>query len=382
VQQVDYPVKSMPKSSVEQWLVHEEKRLGRWPLMLLITLMIQSISYFLYPGLFPWELEREIRYQTVVALIENPLTTEPVSEPAVRHRLLLPLMAKLLCLHGSSFVVLVFLGTYLFLLASLVLLRRSLPLKQSTVGLLLLATTTAATSTTQWLMIQDTWAGVAVMGCLLWRKPVWLIGPLLYVGMLADERCLSTVPLLLLWFHLEDPFEQTRKRLALRLACIAFACLCFTGTYLYIHQLAVTSENATYFGAKDNSGFVKMLLMGDVLRTQLPYIPTGVWHSLRAGWVLILIWCWHERRNTWLIWWITGGLMAVLCHAVLVTDISRVSGLVFPCMLLAMVQLHRSLPRIASSAVMFCVLANLLAPQYQIIMTYSKLMPPLLLRIF
>lgn len=359
------------------WLDRLETRLGGVATLLLVALAIQVISFLLYPYPLQEKLERYVRYQTMVVLCENPFTTEQLSEPTVRHRLLVPLLAWPLQLRGNGYLILIYSGSYLFILLTLVLLRQMLPWKQAAMTTLLLATTLAVTTTTSWPTFQDTWSNAAIVACLLLRKQWWLMGPVLYVGMLADERCITTVPLLLLWFYFEDAPEERRKLLQQRLMSVTLAAICYAATYYGIHRLDVPSEKLNYYGFKEQTGFIQSILKGDVFLKQIMYAPAGLWFALRAGWLLIIMLWWSRRKEQWFRTWLLGGLVVAVGHSLLVEDVSRVASLAFPAMLLAVVLLYRQSPRLTTQLLGVCLLVNVLSPQYQINHNRSSLLIPL-----
>ena len=365
------------RTDSSSWLDRLAHRLGNWPTLLLLTLTMQSLSYLLNPFPLSDSLGRYVRYHTVVVLCDDPLTTAPLQEPTVRHRVLVPLLAWVLHLRGSAYLVLLFVGTYLFLLGSLILLRRYLPWTQSALTTLLVSTTLAATTTTQWLTVQDSWANAAVVACLLLGRVPWCMGACFLVGMLADERCITTVPLLLLWFYLEESPAEWRGRLMPRLISVAVCVVLYASVYFALHRLNAPSEHLKYYGFRDNAGFVDSILKGEVFLKQIMYVPAGFWFALRAGWLPILLLWWTRRRESWFRTWLLGGLVCATGHALLVEDLSRVMSLAFPALLLAVVQLYQRWPRWTSQLLCLCLLVNLLSPQYQINHDRSTLIVPL-----
>jgi hypothetical protein len=151
----------------------------------------------------------------------------------------------------------------------------------------------------------------------------------------------------------------------------------YAGVYYALHRLNTPSEKLSYYGYRDNSGFVDSLLRGEVFLKQIMYIPAGFWFALRAGWLLILLLWWSRRREPWFRTWLLGGLVCAVGHALLVEDISRVMSLAFPAMLMAVVQLYRHWPRLTTQWLCLCLMVNVLSPQYQINHNRSTLVVPL-----
>jgi hypothetical protein len=270
-------------------------------------------------------------------------------------------------LHGPAYIVLVFVGNYLLLVLTAVLLRRFLPPPLTALTTMLLGTTLAVITAQNWLTVQDNFAYAALVASLLLRKKKWTIGPLLFLGMLADERCLAAVPLLLLWFQAVDMPEDLPRDRSQRLLYALLAAAAFAAVYLLLHHYATTPSPNYHFAGFDNQGdFVTNTLRGKVFIEQLPYVPAGLWFALRAAWLLPLVLAWRFRKKTWFIGWLIAGIFATTLPAILVNDVSRVASLAFVSVLMAVVLLYRERPTLTYSLVKLALIINLMSPQLQI----------------
>jgi hypothetical protein len=360
------------------WFANLEDEVGKWPFCLLLTLTVQIISFFFYPGFPAQDMTKLLRYQSIIQLSENPFTSEPLAEPTVRHRILVPLLAWILHLHGSAYIVLIFVGNFLFLLLTALLLRQSLPPLLTAMTTMLLGTTLAVITSQNWLTVQDCFAYAALVGCLLLRTKKWTIGPLLFVGMLADERCLAAVPLLLIWCQAVDtpgdsPHDRSHRLLYALLATAAFAMV-----YFLLHHFATTPPPTYRFAGFDNqTDFVTNTLQGRVLIAHLPYIPAGLWFSLRAAWLVPLFLAWQFQKKTSFVVFFVLGILATALPAMLVNDISRVASLGFLSVLMAVVLLYREQPTWTYYLVKIALIVNLMSPQLQIHAPNISLITPL-----
>lgn len=344
-----------------------EARLGKLPFCLLVAFLVQIISFVFYPWSPYQDLPSGYRYQTLVQLSENPFTTQPLAEPTVRHRILVPVLAWALQLRGPFYIVLIFVGNYLLLALSALLLRQTLPPALTALTTMLLGTTLAVITSQNWLTVQDSLAYAALVGCLLLRNRKWTIGPLLFLGMLADERCLAAVPLLLLWCHAVDTPGDTPQDRSYRLLFGLLAAVAFAAVYFLLHHFATKPPPDYRFAGFDNQAdFVTNTLHGNVFVKQLPYVPAGMWFSLRAAWLLPLVLAWRFRKKIWFIAWLIAGIFATALPALLVNDISRVASLGFVSVLMAVILLYRERPILTYSLVKLALIINLMSPQLQI----------------
>jgi hypothetical protein len=347
------------------WYARWEGRLGRLEAALVLAVVVQAVSYFLYPFPPNNSLEKYYRYATMVALSNDPFTTEAIHEPTVRHRILVPLLAWATGLRGGSYIVLIFVGNLLFLWLTTILLRQFVPPRIGALATMLMGTTLALITSQSWLTVQDTWANAAIVACLLVRKHVWSIGPLLFLGMLADERCLAALPLVFFCFHQDDPPQRRRELRSRRLLFVILGCAAYAAVYFYLHQHTAGKEQK-YYGYEKQEDFVINILRGKVLLEQLPYVPAGLWFALRAAWLLPLLLLWHKRRERGFVFWLLFGLAAATGQALLVEDMSRMASLAFPAVLLAVVMLHAARPALTLLVVGLALLVNVLSPQFQI----------------
>jgi hypothetical protein len=358
------------------WYARWESRFGRYWAALVLAVVIQVGSFLLYPFHPHTNLDRYVRYKTLVTLSENPLTSQPLFEPTVRHRILVPVMAWTLGLKGAWYIVLIFVGDLLFLYLIIILMREFVPPRIAALTTILIGTTLALITSQSWLIVQDTWANAAVVACLVFRRHVWSIGPILFLGMLADERCLATLPLMFLAFHLDDSPERRRYLRSRRLLFVLLACAVYAPLCYWLHQHTAAKFQG-YYGYAKQEDFVVNMLRGEVLLRQLPYVPAGRWYALRAAWLLPLLLLWHKRRERAFTLWFLVGLGAATGQAVLVEDISRMASLAFPAVLLAVVLLYQSRPALTTLLLGFAIAANVLAPQFQINLDRLSLMTPL-----
>jgi hypothetical protein len=358
------------------WFARWETRLGRVGGALGLALVIQAVSYLLYPFPPHKQLDKYIRYQTMLSLCADPFTTEPLHEPSVRHRILVPVLAWVTGLRGPQYFVLIFVGNILFLWFTVLYLRQHVPPRVAALTAMLLGTTLALITSQSWLTVQDSWANAAIVGCLLRRRQLWTLGPLLFLGLLADERCLATMPLVFLAFHLDDPPEARTARRTRRLLMVLVTCAVYAGLFWYLHQ-HTSAKVQGYYGYATQKDFIDGHLQGEIFLQQLRYVPAGLWFALRAAWLLPLLLLWHKRRERGLVLWLLFGLAAATGQALLVEDMSRMASLAFPAVLLAVILLNETRPALTILVLGFALMVNVLSPQFQINKTRVTMLAPL-----
>jgi hypothetical protein len=174
-----------------------ERRFGRLPAACILAVAVQLISLSLYaPALW---MPMPLRYiRMYEPLVEDPWRTDAHAEPAVRHRLLGPVIAHYLGLRGIWSTIPQWLGVTGFLATLYCLLRRDLDASASFRVVLLIGTTLAVITSQTWMGFQEGIGHFAIVLC-LWFGRAWAVIPLLFLGMLAEERTAAAVPFLVCW---------------------------------------------------------------------------------------------------------------------------------------------------------------------------------------
>ncbi|MFO0812182.1 MAG: hypothetical protein U0796_03125 [Gemmatales bacterium] len=344
---------------------------------LLVALCCQAISFFLFapalwmppPGRFVDQYE-PLTYQ--------PFSREMIGEAQTRHRILGPVIAKGLGLHGlPSALVPVFGGTVMLICVYLLCVSHIDP-QWAFSTTLLVATTQALISSQTWLGYQDALGGAFIAGCLLSRN-AWFAGLLLFLGMLAEERCAVGVPFVILWqcaLHTERSRSiAVRWSLALGLAMLAWAVY----FYFAIHTFVPAEVREAYDAEKVGTTW-------RLIFKNLNNLALGYFQSIRGGWILVgyaaylLI-----RRRGWLTLSLVGSCIILgLLQAGFVADISRSASNLWPVMLLAIWEMRRSNLTDALVILRTSLFLNILSPCYQVlgnVVQYYYPLPISLLRL-
>jgi hypothetical protein len=338
-----------------------ERRFGRLPAACILAVAVQLISLSLYaPALW---MPMPLRYiRMYEPLVEDPWRTDAHAEPAVRHRLLGPVIAHYLGLRGIWSTIPQWLGVTGFLATLYCLLRRDLDASASFRVVLLIGTTLAVITSQTWMGFQEGIGHFAIVLC-LWFGRAWAVIPLLFLGMLAEERTAAAVPFLVCWQFIFAKQQRWVRAIVWGLAGLVTVALWFI--YLkWVHTQFLPA------GILEQSDWQEMPGTHFYLK-YINNVPLGWFETLRAGWLLpalaVGLWCTQRR------WWdvVIFGLAIALClgQAGLVMDISRAGAFAWPAILIAARALAAHDPAKFLNALNLALLLNVLSPCYQVILS-------------
>lgn len=342
---------------------------------LLTAIVCQAISFFLFsvPLWLPPPERFTLQYEP---LTHAPFSPELLGEPQTRHRILGPLLAYLLGLHGlASAAIPILAGT---IMLSFVYLFTWFRLERawSFWTTLLLATTQTVMTSQTWIGYQDALAGACVAACLLTRR-MWLVAVLLFVGMLADERCIVGMPFVVAihcWPCTNPPWRMVMPWLS----TIIVAACCWAVYFAYALQHFVPQE---VWLSSDPVKYdpIKIATTFHYLFKNVNHLALGYFESLRGGWLIVGFGVWHlyVHRKWKLLIMIVVLLMAGLLQAGMVADISRAAATEWPAILFG---LH-VLKHLTSDHSFFLLKAscmlNVFTPCYQVLGTVVQYYYPL-----
>jgi hypothetical protein len=345
---------------IGQW----EARLGRVGTAIAVALVVQAISFVLYSYHFRpfWQFNGRL-VDSYAPLCADPFTRVPIGEPQVRHRILGPLIAYAMGLRGVSGEAVLPVAVTLFLTLLYLFAGRWLPPASAAGVVLLLATTQAVTVSQTWLGYPDVLGHLALLVCLM-TAAAWPVAPVLFLGMLGDERCLAAYPLVVGWHFLAEAPDRRWGRAAARVAAAGAAALAWLVVYRFIQAEYVSPAGA------DNGSFVRWVLSGGALRRYLPVVPLGIYFALRSAWLfpIMLTVAWAGRR--WAVlaaFWAAVGV--AIGQGVLVADISRCVALCWPAVLIALRHLYDQNPATARHWLVAALALNLCTPLYNVVGT-------------
>jgi hypothetical protein len=308
--------------------------------------------------------------ESYAPLCENPFTTHAIGEPALRLRLLGPLMAYAMGLRGMSGAAVPLIANVALLACAHSLLRTHLPKPQAGLAVALLGTTLVTLTSQHWLGYQDSLASLGILLTIVVASPSASV-PILALAMFADERAAAAVPLVLTWRVIIMGESVLSKAFLKRCACLGLAILAwFLTTRALLRSL----------GNRGFDDLVSEVLGGKYLRVQYEYAPLGLYYAFRAAWLLPLlaiVRLLSERRTGWLLI-LLAGLAAVAIPAVLVLDMSRVMSYSFPALLIAIVVLARFDSAALRTYLLCALLLNVaILPIYQVVGTRFRPLSPM-----
>lgn len=346
----------MPATWYENW----ERRLSPVGFALFWALCMQLGSFCFYSYQF-WMPPSYRLTKTYLQLCHNPATHTYLEETWVRHRMLGPGISYLLHLPDAVATLLPIFGITLLLFLSHTLLRRHTNLKNTMLGLALLATTLAVSTCHIWLGFQDALAAAALVGMLLVPHPVLSAG-ILALGMLADERCAAALPLVLLWHHLETTEHAWRKTILRGLSWTVVIAVWASYFWWMMQNMVLPDMKMTL------EEFRAYIYHEGLFSRQISVIPAAAYFTLRAGWLLpmllVAVW-WRKKPQMAVLYCMATGICIV--QGCLVADLSRAMAIVFVALLLALVYLHREADTRFADWLHIALLFNILTPAYQIV---------------
>jgi hypothetical protein len=356
------------------------ERLPRWRFIVLSVIISLglSVSFFCpkfwlmgqpWPGTFEWD-----RALTFLHQCQSPF--DDTIEPAMRWRLLPPLVAHIAGLTGYGALVIPYMGVIALVAAWTLAAERLLADRLAALLLtVVLGTTAAIISITNVYGINDGWFLLGLLAVATGRG--W--PSLVFSGLLApwvDERFLLGWPLALFcrWWLNDRPARFRRDVLV---AVVA------------ITPYVLTRAGLTFrSGDQRSERYIQETL--SMVSIYLPYVRIGLWMGFRSAWIIILLAIvdWGQRGG-WPALRLGVGCAAVgwLAITALACDLSRSTNLLLPLLLCGAVALRRMTKEPLTRYYWLggCGVANLLMPCMNV--TYNKVtmfwgLPLELLRLF
>ncbi len=306
------------------------------------------------PGTFEWD-----RAHSYLRQCEDPFRRD--LEPAMRWRLLPPLVCHTLGLRGLPALAVPWLGVLAATGYVVLLLRRRLDDPRFLFGgALLFATTSAVIVATTWLGMNDAWVWLGLLVVAFGRAPVAIAAAAL-LGPWIDERFLFGFPLAWLVRCL-DRNEPVFSRATLQALWL----------------LPYVALRAASGGDAAATAFLRAS-MGEAA-ARAPLAPLGWWMALRAGWVPVAygLWCLSPRPRM-----LAGALIAALLivSVCLASDLSRSAAIIVPFMLWGCFVYARRNPAAAPRALLVLGLANLAIPAAHVVLNKVDVINPLVVEV-
>jgi hypothetical protein len=379
----DVAIESTDATSGSDRLAHRltrsEERVGLWTTSLLVGMACFVLSllvvfptqpvYVLFGRLDPanfGDMTASDRfYGSYLPLSQNPATQLAPAWSYTQHRILGPLIAYGTFLRGTLSPLVPVIANYFILCLSYRLLRRHrCDVLASVMITATLGTTLIVATSQSWAGFQDSLGFLFILVAMSIRQPV-LVGAMFAVAMLADERTLSAVPLVLTWHLITGPAERRWKQaMWMGVACTVAAAL-WAGYYLWLRrvmQLDVARvANSTLMDVR--------LWMGNVW--------PGYFFALRAAWLLPLVAILRRGRAEPLhVLLMVASIVPILGLAVTVGDISRVAATAFPAVFIGCVMLRDWTSRDLRILAAYVLLLNLFTPVMSVTGFFYRFLPP------
>jgi MFS family permease len=340
-------------------------RIDSWP-RLLFAVVVGSLAILVCAWFYPPRIEvwsrRDTRLQewsradAFLKQCEAPLRQD--IEPAVRWRLLPPLVCHALGLKGNEPLAFCWAGLAVFAVA---LAARLDGLTRSrlwaAIGAVGFATSGPFITALGWLGLNDGWYMLALLESAAGRS-LWALGAWTFVGPWIDERFLIALPFALFVRSRLHPQETRGFRRTCLAACAGIAPYIVLRISFSLIRGDAVSVNY-------------MASMIGVFRIYAAYVPLGWAMGYRAGWVALAASLlaeglgWKSRLTGFALG--AGGLIAI---SVAAWDIDRSTGILLPAYVLGIVVAARlsaaGRPRLLVLG-LACVLLNLALPYAHIV---------------
>ncbi|MBC7365665.1 MAG: hypothetical protein H7343_02445 [Undibacterium sp.] len=305
------------------------------------------------PGTFQWD-----RGTTYLRQCEAPFRRD--IEPAMRWRLLPPLVAKACGLTGQAPLILPWIGVIAATAYVAILFRRRLnDVRWVFGGTLLFASTSAVLVPCHWLGLNDGWIWLGLLAVAFGSAP-WALPAACLLCPWIDERFIIAFPLAWVVSRSDrgEAWFSSRLRQGLWLVPYAATRLILSG-----QEPEATTAN-----------FLTTTLPASV--SWLPMAPLAWWMGLRAAWLPVAYAGATTHPRLRLIGFLALG-STLLVNAVLAVDLSRSVAAICPVLLLGCWAYARDNPATAPRRLLLLALANLLVPAAHVVHAKIDVIQPL-----
>ena len=311
------------------------------------------------PEAFQWH-----RALTFLAQCAEPFRSDV--EPAMRWRVLPPIVSSTLHLRGYFPLILPWLGV-LFLTGyvSNLLAKRISNWRYILGGTLLITTTSAVLVPIGWLGINDAWVWVGLLVIAFGRSRMALILASLLCPW-VDERFLIGFPLAWLVRQAESEHAFSPREVLSWIWLLPYGIIRIVLASTLVHDEA--SVHFLKHAVTEASAYAA-------------FAPFGWWMGLRVGWLLAI----YALIK---VGWIERGLLLTVAGATLLTmmlvasDLSRSVAILVPLVLLGCFRVAREFGSSASQIMLRLGVANLLIPAAHVIYTKIDVISPLPIELF
>lgn len=339
-------------------MVESQNKPSNWYRAIVITLLAQVVSFFFFSAAL-WMPPSRRFIEQYEPLTHNPWTNEIAFSSQTRHRILGPVLAYYLGIHGFASAMIPVVAGTLMLFMTYLIVNRLADKSWATWATFLVATTQTFISSQTWFGYQDAMGGAAVAACFLVRRS-WLGAICLLLGMLAEERCAVAIPFIVIWhFDNGQPDRWKRALLWSISLCAAVAIWVTYYTYARSHFLSVEEMLNNAMGG----GSFRLL------KQNISVLPIAFFESIRGGWIIIgyALYLLFQRKSYLVCLGCILGLAAGLVQAGMVGDVSRTASVIWPMLLIAIRELYRQTDQRSMTLLKVAVLLNMLSPCYQVL---------------
>jgi len=298
--------------------------------------------------------------------IERPFApSENLTHWPLRWRILLPLLAYYLHLPPKVFFALPFAGCFLVLgLIAHIVLRETESALLALLSSMLAATTSWFFVSTGWLGYFDAWYVLGLLCVAGIRSRMVLVGSCLLLPW-VDERFIVAFPLA---FAMRAAvFNWMKNAEFTRLFKEGALAGCLIAPYvLFRLGLLVAGQDASSTGHLE---YHFSMFAGH----HREYI-IGIWHGLRAGWVLVLVCMVLAYGRAGVSYKIAATAIAatiLLANHVVALDFSRSASVLMPCVLVGILLVARQRLQWAVGITFVALLVNLALPARHVVATFT-----------
>lgn len=296
------------------------------------------------PGTFVWD-----RAHTFLQQCIDPYRSD--IEPAMRWRLLIPIICHYLGIQGFNALLIPYIGLLIYLTYVSLLLRAWIDDAKFVVGgTLLIASTSAGLIVTGWLGINDAWVWLGSAVVAFSRSPALIIASG-FVAPWIDERFIVALPLV--WCI-------RCQRIGAPL--INYHLLWLVGVPVYATVRILFGGNPVT--GKSEQDFIHAAISGSL--TYAGVMGLGWWMGLRVAWVPV-VYSFVGRKAPDCIYLAAIAVLTLIASSVLAFDVSRSTAILCPLVLSGLQRFAERHSDQAPNAVAGLAVAALLIPAMHVV---------------